>query len=43
MKNGLRLHFGTVGKGVKIRYMAGQVSSNVVEVASGTIEEITFL
>ena len=43
VKNGLRLHFGTVGKGVKIRYMAGQVSSNVVEVASGTIEEITFL
>ena len=43
VKNGLRLHFGTVGKGVKIRYMADQVSSNVVEVASGTIEEITFL
>ena len=43
VKNGIRLHFGTVGKGVKIRYMAGQVSSNVVEVASGTIEEITFL
>lgn len=43
VKNGLRLHFGTVGKGVKIRYMADQVNSNVVEVASGTIEEITFL
>jgi hypothetical protein len=43
VKNGLRLHFGTVGKGVKIRYMADPVSSNVVEVASGTIEEITFL
>ena len=43
VKNGLRLHFGTVGKGVKIRYMAQPVSSNVVEVASGTIEEITFL
>ena len=43
VRNGLRLHFGTVGKGVKIRYMANQVNSNVVEVASGTIEEITFL
>jgi hypothetical protein len=43
VKNGLRLHFGTVGKGVKIRYMADPLSSNVVEVASGTIEEITFL
>lgn len=43
VKNGLRLHFGTVGKGVKIRYMPGQVSSNVVEVASGSVEEITFL
>ncbi len=43
VKNGIRLHFGTVGKGVKIRYMADQLSSNVVEVASGTIEEITFL
>jgi len=43
VKNGIRLHFGTVGRGVKIRYMAGPVSSNVIEVASGTIEEITFL
>ena len=43
VKNGLRLHFGTVGKGVKIRYMADPVSSNVIEVASGTIEEIKFL
>ena len=43
VKNGIRLHFGTVGKGVKIRYMAGPVSSNVIEVASGTIEEIKFL
>ena len=43
VKNGIRLHFGTVGKGVKIRYMAEPASSNVVEVGSGTIEEITFL
>ena len=43
VKNGLRLHFGTVGKGVKIRYMADPVSSKVIEVASGTIEEIKFL
>ena len=43
VKNGIRLHFGTVGKGVKIRYMAGPVSSNVIEVASGTIEDIKFL
>ena len=43
VKNGIRLHFGTVGKGVKIRYMANPVSSNVIEVASGTIEEISFL
>lgn len=43
VKNGIRLHFGTVGKGVKIRYMASPVSSNVLEVASGTIEEISFL
>ena len=43
VKNGIRLHFGTVGRGVKIRYMAGPVSSNVIEVASGTIEEIKFL
>ena len=43
VKNGLRLHFGTVGRGVKIRYMASPVSSNVVEVASGAIEEISFL
>ena len=43
VKNGIRLHFGTVGKGVKIRYMASPVSSNVFEVASGTIEEISFL
>jgi hypothetical protein len=43
VKNGLRLHFGTVGKGVKIRYMSDPVSSNVIEVASGTIEEIKFL
>lgn len=43
VKNGIRLHFGTVGTGVKIRYMASPVSSNVIEVASGTIEEISFL
>ena len=43
VKNGIRLHFGTVGKDVKIRYMASPVSSNVLEVASGTIEEISFL
>ena len=43
VKNGIRLHFGSVGEGVKIRYMASPVSSNVVEVGSGTIEEITFL
>ncbi|MBR4172367.1 MAG: hypothetical protein IKR48_12010 [Kiritimatiellae bacterium] len=42
VKNGIRLHFGTVGKGVKIRYMVSPVSSNVVEVGSGTIEEISF-
>ena len=43
VKNGIRLHFGTVGTGVKIRYMASPVSSNVIELASGTIEEISFL
>ena len=43
VKNGIRLHFGTVGKGVKIRYMASPVSSNVVEIGSGAIEEISFL
>ena len=43
VKNGLRLHFGTVGKGVKIRYMGTQVNSNALEIASGAIEEISFL
>ena len=43
VKNGIRMHFGTVGKGVKIRIMASPVSSNVVEVGSGTVEEISFL
>ena len=43
VKNGLRMHLGTVGKNVKIRYMADQVSSNVLEVASGMVEEIEFL
>ena len=43
VKNGIRFHFGTVGKGVKIRYMASPVSSNVVEIGSGAIEEIAFL
>ena len=31
------------GRGVKIRYMASPVSSNVVEIGSGAIEEIAFL
>ena len=43
VKNGIRLHFGTVGNNVKIRYMANPVSSNVLEVASGMVEEIAFL
>ena len=43
VKNGLRLHLGTVGKNVKICYMADQISSNVLEVVSGTVEEIAFL